>query len=94
MILGQVLTAGSGQNPARQAVDQGRPAGDGAGMTINKVCGSRPEGRDAGGAGDRATATPSIVMAGGQENMSPAPHVLPGSRDGLRMGDCEADRHA
>jgi acetyl-CoA C-acetyltransferase len=86
VILGQVLQAGSGQNPARQAVikaglSQATPA-----MTINKVCGSGLKAvmlatqaiRD----GDA-----EIVLAGGQESMSLAPHVLPGSRDGQRMGD-------
>ena len=86
VILGQVLQAGSGQNPARQSVikaglSQATPA-----MTINKVCGSGLKAvmlatqaiRD----GDA-----EIVIAGGQESMSLAPHVLPNSRDGQRMGD-------
>ncbi len=86
VILGQVLTAGSGQNPARQTViKSGLPQAVPA-MTINKVCGSGLKAvmlaahaiRD----GDS-----EIVIAGGQENMSLAPHVLPGSRDGQRMGD-------
>ena len=86
VILGQVLTAGSGQNPARQSViKSGLPHGVPA-MTINKVCGSGLKAvmlaaqaiRD----GDN-----EIIIAGGQENMSLAPHVLMGSRDGQRMGD-------
>ena len=86
VILGQVLTAGVGQNPARQAVIKaGLPKAVPA-MTINKVCGSGLKAvmlavqaiRD----GDA-----DIVIAGGQESMSLAPHVLPGSRDGVRMGD-------
>ena len=86
VILGQVLQAGTGQNPARQAlIKAGLPAAVPA-MTINKVCGSGLKAvmlaaqviRD----GDS-----EIVIAGGQENMSLAPHVLPGSRDGQRMGD-------
>ncbi len=86
VILGQVLTAGVGQNPARQAVIKaGLPVSVPA-MTINKVCGSGLKAvmlaaqalRD----GDS-----DVVIAGGQENMSLAPHVLPGSRDGQRMGD-------
>jgi acetyl-CoA C-acetyltransferase len=86
VILGQVLTAGSGQNPARQAVIKaGLPKGVPA-MTINKVCGSGLKAvmlavqaiRD----GDA-----DIVIAGGQESMSLAPHVLMGSREGQRMGD-------
>src|ERR1700722_1268284 len=86
VILGQVLTAGSGQNPARQAlIKAGLPAAIPA-MTINKVCGSGLKAvmlaAQAIKCGDA-----EIVIAGGQENMSAAPHVLPGSRDGFRMGD-------
>ena len=88
VILGQVLAAGSGQNPARQAlIKAGLPAAIPA-MTINKVCGSglkavmlAAQALRCGDAG--------IVIAGGQENMSAAPHVLPGSRDGFRMGDAK-----
>ncbi|NBD22064.1 acetyl-CoA C-acyltransferase [Aquabacterium fontiphilum] len=86
VILGQVLQAGCGQNPARQAViKSGLPNGVPA-MTINKVCGSGLKAvmlavqaiRD----GDA-----EIVIAGGQENMSLSPHVVPNSRDGMRMGN-------
>ena len=88
VILGQVLTAGSGQNPARQAlIKAGLPLAV-PGMTINKVCGSGLTAvmlaATAIIAGDA-----DIVVAGGQENMSAAPHVLPGSRDGFRMGDAK-----
>jgi acetyl-CoA C-acetyltransferase len=88
VILGQVLTAGSGQNPARQAlIKAGLPAAIPA-MTINKVCGSGLKAvmlaSQAVQCGDA-----DIVIAGGQENMSAAPHVLPGSRDGFRMGDAK-----
>ena len=88
VILGQVLTAGSGQNPARQSlIKAGLPAAV-PGMTINKVCGSGLKAvmlaANAIIAGDA-----DIVIAGGQENMSAAPHVLPGSRDGFRMGDAK-----
>ena len=86
VILGQVLTAGVGQNPARQtALSAGLPVGVPA-MTINKVCGS----------GLKAVALASqaircgdagLIVAGGQENMSLAPHVLPLSRNGNKMGD-------
>ena len=81
VILGQVLAAGSGQNPARQAlIKAGLPAAIPA-MTINKVCGSGLKAvmlaAQALRCGDA-----EIVIAGGQENMSAAPHVLPGSRDG------------
>jgi acetyl-CoA C-acetyltransferase len=86
VILGQVLTAGAGQNPARQAaIKAGLPVAVPA-MTINKVCGS---GLKAVMLAAQAIANgdAQIVIAGGQENMSLAPHVLPGSRDGFRMGD-------
>ena len=86
LILGQVLTAGSGQNPARQTViKSGLPQGVPA-LTINAVCGSGLKAvmlaAQAISHGDS-----EIIIAGGQENMSLAPHVLPGSRDGMRMGD-------
>jgi acetyl-CoA C-acetyltransferase len=86
VILGQVLQAGCGQNAARQAViKSGLPQAVPA-MTINKVCGSGLKAvmlavqsiRD----GDA-----EVVIAGGQENMSLSPHVLPNSRDGMRMGN-------
>ncbi|SFX66452.1 acetyl-CoA acetyltransferase, partial [Burkholderia sp. NFPP32] len=88
VIMGQVLTAGSGQNPARQSlIKAGLPAAV-PGMTINKVCGSGLKAvmlaANAIVAGDA-----EIVIAGGQENMSASPHVLPGSRDGFRMGDAK-----
>ena len=88
VIMGQVLTAGSGQNAARQAsIKAGLPTAVPA-MTINKVCGSGLKAvmlaANAIIAGDS-----EIVVAGGQENMSAAPHVLPGSRDGFRMGDAK-----
>jgi acetyl-CoA C-acetyltransferase len=88
VIMGQVLTAGCGQNPARQALIHAGLPDMVPGMTINKVCGS----------GLKAThlATQSIlcgdadiIIAGGQENMSASPHVLNGSRDGFRMGDAK-----
>jgi acetyl-CoA C-acetyltransferase len=86
VILGQVLTAGSGQNAARQAVVKagfslGVPA-----MTINKVCGSGLKAVMLAAQAIR-DGDSDIVIAGGQENMSAAPHVLLGSRDGQRMGD-------
>jgi acetyl-CoA C-acetyltransferase len=88
VILGQVLTAGSGQNPARQSlIKAGLPASVPA-MTINKVCGSGLKAvmlaSQAVQCGDA-----DIVIAGGQENMSASPHVLLGSRDGFRMGDAK-----
>ncbi len=86
VILGQVLTAGSGQNPARQTViKSGLPQAVPA-MTINKVCGSGLKAVMLGAQAIR-DGDADIVIAGGQENMSASPHVLPGSRDGQRMGD-------
>jgi acetyl-CoA C-acetyltransferase len=86
VIMGQVLTAGAGQNPARQAlIKAGLPASIPA-MTINVVCGSGLKAvMLAAQAIDNGDA--EIVVAGGQENMSAAPHVLMNSRDGFRMGD-------
>jgi acetyl-CoA C-acetyltransferase len=86
VILGQVLQAGTGQNPARQAVikaglSQATPA-----MTINKVCGSGLKAVMLAAQAIR-DGDSSIVLAGGQESMSMAPHVLPNSREGQRMGD-------
>ena len=86
VILGQVLAAGQGQNPARQAVIYAGLPVETAATTINKVCGSglksiqlATQALKCGDAG--------IVIAGGQENMSIAPHVLPNSRNGARLGD-------
>jgi acetyl-CoA C-acetyltransferase len=86
VILGQVLTAGSGQNPARQSViKSGLPQGVPA-MTINKVCGSGLKAVMLGAQAIR-DGDSEIIIAGGQENMSASPHVLPNSRDGQHMGD-------
>jgi acetyl-CoA C-acetyltransferase len=86
VILGQVLQAGTGQNPARQAaVKAGLPHGVPA-MTINKVCGSGLKAVMLAAQAIR-DGDSEIVIAGGQENMSLSPHVLMGSRDGQRMGD-------
>jgi len=88
VIMGQVLTAGAGQNPARQAVIKSGLPDSVPASTLNVVCGS----------GLRAThlaaqaikcGDAEIVIAGGQENMSASPHVLNGSRDGFRMGDAK-----
>ena len=86
VILGQVLAAGSGQNPARQSVIKSGLAHGTPGLTINAVCGS---GLKAVMLAAQAVAygDSEIVIAGGLENMSAAPHVLLGSRDGQRMGD-------
>ncbi|HRN75509.1 acetyl-CoA C-acetyltransferase [Ottowia sp.] len=86
VIMGQVLAAGVGQNPARQAMMKAGIAKETPAMTINAVCGS---GLKAVMLAAQAVATgdSEIVVAGGQENMSASPHVLQGSRDGQRMGD-------
>jgi len=88
VIMGQVLTGGSGQNPARQAaIRAGLPEMIPA-MTINKVCGSGLKAAMLG-AQSIANGDADIVVAGGQESMSLAPHVLMGAREGLRMGDAK-----
>ena len=86
VIMGQVLAAGVGQNPARQASMKAGVAKETPALTINAVCGS---GLKAVMLAAQAVAwgDSEIVVAGGQENMSLAPHVLNGSRDGQRMGD-------
>ncbi|MEY3699106.1 MAG: Acetyl-CoA acetyltransferase [Pseudomonadota bacterium] len=86
VIMGQVLAAGAGQNPARQALMKAGLPQDIPGLTINAVCGS---GLKAVMLAAQAVASgdSEIVVAGGQENMSAAPHVLNNSRDGQRMGD-------
>ncbi|MCB8889114.1 acetyl-CoA C-acetyltransferase [Vreelandella malpeensis] len=89
VLLGQVLTAGVGQNPARQAsIKAGLPDAVPA-MTINKVCGS---GLKAVHLATQAIlcGDAELIIAGGQENMSASPHVLPHSRQGQRMGDWKA----
>jgi len=86
VILGQVLQAGTGQNPARQAVIKGGLGNAVPAMTINKVCGSGLKAVMLAAQAIR-DGDAEIVLAGGQESMSLAPHVLPNSRDGQRMGD-------
>ena len=86
VIMGQVLAAGVGQNPARQAAMKAGVAKETPALTINAVCGS---GLKAVMLAAQAVAwgDSDIVVAGGQENMSLSPHVLNGSRDGQRMGE-------
>ncbi len=86
VIMGQVLTAGSGQNPARQASLKAGLAKETPALTINAVCGSGLKAVMLA-AQSIATGDSDIVVAGGQENMSASPHVVMGSRDGQRMGD-------
>jgi len=86
VIMGQVLAAGCGQNPARQAAMRAGLPDMVPAMTINKVCGSGLKAAMLG-AQSIANGDADIVVAGGQESMSMSAHVIPGSRDGFRMGD-------
>jgi acetyl-CoA C-acetyltransferase len=88
VIMGQVLTAGVGQNPARQAAMRAGVPYMVPAMTINKVCGSGLQAAMLG-AQSIANGDADLVVAGGQESMSLAPHALNGSRDGFRMGDAK-----
>jgi acetyl-CoA C-acetyltransferase len=85
IIMGNVVTAGLGQNPARQAGLKGGLAPQVAAMTLNKVCGS---GLKAVALAAQAiqTGNSSMVVAGGMESMTNAPYLLPGARQGLRLG--------
>src|SRR2546430_1571458 len=85
VIMGNVVSAGLGQNPARQAALSGGLLPDVAAMTINKVCGS---GLKAVGLAAQAVQTgdSEIVVAGGMESMTNAPYLLPGAREGYRLG--------
>ena len=88
VIMGQVLTAGAGQNPARQAVIKAGLPDTVPAFVVGKVCGSGLKATHLAAqaimCGDA-----DIIIAGGQENMSASPHVLNGSRDGFRMGDAK-----
>lgn len=86
VILGQVLTAGCGQNPARQALINAGIPQEVSALTINKVCGSGLKAVQMAAQAIRC-GDADIIIAGGQENMSQSPHVLPNSRNGARMGD-------
>jgi acetyl-CoA C-acetyltransferase len=88
VILGQVLTAGVGQNPARQALIRAGLPDRVPGMTIGMVCGSGLKATHLAAQAIKC-GDADIVIAGGQENMSASPHVLQGSRDGFRMGDAK-----
>jgi acetyl-CoA C-acetyltransferase len=88
VILGQVLAAGSGQNPARQTLIKSGIPKEVPAMTINVVCGSGLKAVMLAAQAIRC-GDADIVVAGGQENMSASPHVLLGSRDGFRMGDAK-----
>src|SRR3954464_12057483 len=85
-IMGNVVSAGLGQNPARQAAIFGGLAPEVGAMTVNKVCGS---GLKAVALAAQAiqTENSSIVVAGGMESMTNAPYLLPGARKGFRLGN-------
>ena len=86
--MGQVLTAGAGQNPARQAsIKAGLPFAVPA-MTLNKVCGSGLKALHLGAQAIRC-GDADVIIAGGQENMSLSNYVMPGARTGLRMGNAQ-----
>src|SRR5437764_5852995 len=87
-IMGNVVAAGDGQNPARQAALRGGLPDHVAAMTINKVCGSGLKAVMLADQGVRAGDI-DIAVAGGMESMSSAPYLLPRVRDGLRMGNAE-----
>jgi acetyl-CoA C-acetyltransferase len=88
VLLGQVLTAGVGQNPARQALIRSGIPDSVPAMTVGKVCGSGLKAVHLAAQAIRCDDA-DIIIAGGQENMSASPHVLQGSRDGFRMGDAK-----
>jgi acetyl-CoA C-acetyltransferase len=88
VIMGQVLTAGVGQNPARQALIRAGLPDTVPAMTIGKVCGSGLKATHLAAQAIKC-GDADIVIAGGQENMSASPHILQGSRDGFRMGDAK-----
>ena len=86
VIMGNVVSAGLGQNPARQAALRGGLLPDVAAMTINKVCGSGLKAVGLAAQGIQ-TGDSEIVVAGGMESMSNAPYLLPNARDGYRLGN-------
>src|SRR5205085_9359901 len=86
VLMGNVLQGGEGQAPARQAsIHAGIPATVGA-TTVNKVCGSALKAMMQG-AQALAIGDANVIVTGGMENMSMAPYMLPGARQGLRLGN-------
>src|SRR6202165_4664955 len=88
VILGQVLTAGVGRNPARRPLIRSGIPDNVPAMTVGKVCGSGLKAVHLAAQAIRC-GDADIIIAGGQENMSASPHILQGSRDGFRMGDAK-----
>lgn len=89
VIMGQVLSAGEGQNPARQTLLKAGIGSHVPAVTINKVCGSGQKAIHFAAQAIRC-GDADIIIAGGQENMSRAPHVMGGLRTGVRIGDISA----
>jgi acetyl-CoA C-acetyltransferase len=88
VIMGQVLTAGAGQNPARQAVIKAGLPDMVPAFTVGKVCGSGLKATHLAAQAIKC-GDAIVIVAGGQENMSASPHALPGSREGFRMGEAK-----
>ncbi len=88
VLMGQVLTAGCGQNPARQAAIRAGLPDTVPAMTVGKVCGSGLKATHLAAQAIKC-GDGEVIIAGGQENMSATPHLLAGSRDGFRMGDAK-----
>jgi acetyl-CoA C-acetyltransferase len=88
VIMGQVLTAGNGQNPARQATIKAGLPNMVPAFTVGKVCGSGLKATHLAAQAIKC-GDADIIVAGGMENMSASPHVLNGSREGFRMGDAK-----
>ncbi len=88
VLMGQVLTAGCGQNPARQAALRAGLPDTVPAMTVGKVCGSGLKATHLAAQAIKC-GDADVVIAGGQENMSATPHLLLGSRDGFRLGDAK-----
>lgn len=88
VILGQVLTAGAGQNPARQSAIKGGLPNTVSAITINDVCGSGLKALHLASQAIQCGEA-DVVIAGGQENMSRAPHVLTDSRTGAQLGNSQ-----
>src|SRR5579864_2470142 len=87
-IMGNVVSAGLGQNPARQAAIFGGLSPEAGAMTINKVCGSGLKAVALAAQGIH-TGNSTLVVAGGMESMTNAPYLLPQARKGYRLGDAQ-----
>ena len=85
-VMGQVVQAGAGMNPARQAAIHGGLTAETPALTVNRVCGSGAQAI-VSAAQEIALGHADIAVAGGMENMDLAPHLMPGARRGVRMGD-------